>query len=56
MHPQSIPLGNGEFMEGYMAYSLEILRSEPINTFRWPLFLAVCIARDYYTLWTEDRM
>ena len=39
-----------------MAYSLEILRNEPINIFGWPLFLPVCIARDYYTLWTEDRM
>ncbi len=72
MDPQMIPLGNGEFMhiwefstyvedteefmERYMAYSLEILRSEPINIFGWPLFLPVCVARDYYTLWTEDRM
>jgi hypothetical protein len=72
MDPQTIPLGNGdfmhiwqfdtyvedtdEFMEKYMAYSLEILRNEPINIFGWPLFLPVCIARDYYTLWTQDRM
>ena len=72
MDPQTIPLGNGEFMhiwefstyvedtnefmERYMAYSLEILAKEPINIFGWPLFLPVCIARDYYTLWTQDRM
>lgn len=72
MDPQTIPLGNGEFMhiwefstyvedtnefmEKYMAYSLEILNKEPINIFGWPLFLPVCIARDYYTLWTRDRM
>ena len=72
MDPQTIPLGNGEFMhiwqfdtyvedtnqfmERYMAYSLEILTNEPINIFGWPLFLPVCIARDYYTLWTQDRM
>jgi histidinol phosphatase-like PHP family hydrolase len=72
MDPQTIPLGNGEFMhiwefstyvedtdefmEKYMAYSLEILNKEPINIFGWPLFLPVCIARDYYTLWTHDRM
>ncbi len=72
MDPQTIPLGNGEFMhiwqfdtyvedtnefmERYMAYSLEILTKEPINIFGWPLFLPVCIARDYYTLWTQDRM
>jgi histidinol phosphatase-like PHP family hydrolase len=72
MDPQTIPLPNGEFMhiwqfdtyvedtnefmERYMAYSLEILTKEPINIFGWPLFLPVCIARDYYTLWTQDRM
>ena len=72
MDPQTIPLRNGEsmhiwqfdtyvedtdeFMERYMTYSLEILNKEPINIFGWPLFLPVCIARDYYTLWTHDRM
>lgn len=72
MDPQTIPIGNGEFMriwqfdtyvedtdqfmEQYMAYALEILQKEPINIFGWPLFLPVCIARDYYTLWTDDRM
>ncbi len=72
MDPQTVPLGNGEFMhiwqfdthvedtdefmERYMAYSLEILTREPINIFGWPLFLPVCIARDYYTLWTQERM
>ncbi len=72
MDPQTIPLGNGEFMhiwqfdtyvedtnefmERYMAYSLEILTREPINIFGWPLFLPVCIARDYYTLWTHERL
>ena len=72
MDPQTVPLGNGEFMhiwqfdtyvedtnefmERYMAYSLEILTKEPIHIFGWPLFLPVCIARDYYTLWTQERM
>ncbi len=72
MDPQTIPLGNGEFMriwefstyvedtedfmQKYMAHSLEILRNEPINIFGWPLFLPVCIARDYYTLWTDERL
>lgn len=72
MDPQTIPLGNGEFqriyelqtyvedtetfMERYMEHSLNILHNEPINIFGWPLFLPVCIARDYYTLWTEERM
>lgn len=72
MDPQTIPVENGapmqiwqfdtyventeEFMERYMDYSLKILKNEPINIFAWPLFLPVCIARDYYTLWTQKRM
>ena len=72
MDPQRVPMGNGEtlfiwqfdtyvkdtneFMERYMAYTMEILNNEPISIFGWPLFLPVCIARDYYTLWTEERM
>jgi hypothetical protein len=72
MDPQTIPLGNGQyqriyeletyvedteaFMTRYMDYCLLLLRTEPINIFGWPLFLPVCIARDYYTLWTEERM
>jgi histidinol phosphatase-like PHP family hydrolase len=72
MDPQTVPQGNGKawqiwkfdtyiedtdnFMKRYMDYSLEILNNEPINIFAWPLFLPACIARDYYKLWTEDRM
>ena len=72
MDPQTIPLGNGnynriwaldshvedieEFMGQYMDYSIRILEEEPIDIFGWPLFLPVCIAREYYNLWTEERM
>jgi histidinol phosphatase-like PHP family hydrolase len=72
MDPQTIPIGNGQylriwnfdtyvedteaFMVKYMEHCLNILHNEPINIFGWPLFLPVCIARDYYTLWTKDRM
>jgi|SRR5450759_125386 len=72
MDPQNIPIGNNEFqriyewttyvddteafMKRYMDYSLKILQTEPINIFAWPLFLPVCIARDYYTIWTKERM
>ena len=72
MDPQRVPMGNGEtlsiwqfdtyvedtdeFMKRYMAYSMEVLNNEPITIFGWPLFLPVCIARDYYTLWTDERM
>ncbi len=46
-----------KFMEAYMAHILEVIEnSEPLNIFGWPLFLPVCIARDYYTLWTKERM
>ena len=46
-----------KFMEIYMAHNLEVIQNnEPLNIFGWPLFLPVCIARDYYTLWTEKRM
>jgi histidinol phosphatase-like PHP family hydrolase len=72
MDPQRVPMGNGEilkiwnfdtyiedteeFMKRYMDYSMQILENEPITIFGWPLFLPVCIARDYYSLWTEERM
>lgn len=72
MDPQSIPLPNGgyqriwelqtyvedteEFMTRYMAHCLHVLQREPIQVFGWPLFLPVCVARDYYSLWTQERM
>jgi histidinol phosphatase-like PHP family hydrolase len=72
MDPQSVPLPNGgyqriwelqtyvedtdEFMARYMAHCLRVLEREPIQVFGWPLFLPVCIARDYYSLWTQERM
>ena len=46
-----------KFMETYVAHNLEVINNpEPLNIFGWPLFLPVCIARDYYTLWTEERI
>jgi hypothetical protein len=46
-----------KFMKVYQAHILEIINNdEPLNTLGWPLFLPVCIARDYYTLWTDERM
>lgn len=72
MDPQIVPQGNGkswhiwefdtyiddteDFMKRYMDYAMEVLYNEPVSIFGWPLFLPVCIARDYYTLWTEERM
>ena len=46
-----------KFMEKYMARIMEVIQNpEPLQIFGWPLFLPICIARDYYTLWTEERM
>jgi histidinol phosphatase-like PHP family hydrolase len=46
-----------KFMDTYMSHTLEVINNnEPLTTLGWPLFLPVCIARDYYTLWTEERM
>ena len=72
MDPQKVPMGNGQewhiwkfdtyiadtsdFMKRYMDYAMEVLQNEPVTIFGWPLFLPVCIARDYYTLWTQERM
>ena len=72
MDPQMVPQGNGktwriwefdtyiddteDFMKRYMDYALQVLETEPVNIFGWPLFLPVCIAPDYYKLWTEERM
>ena len=44
-------------MGTHMTHILEVINNnEPLTIFGWPLFLPVCIARDYYTLWTEERM
>jgi hypothetical protein len=46
-----------DFMKKYMTHILKVINNEePLTTFGWPLFLPVCIARDYYTLWTDERM
>ena len=72
MDPQSISLPGGgyqriwelqtyhedtdELMARYLAHCLHVLEREPSQVFGWPLFLPVCIARDYYSLWTQERM
>lgn len=46
-----------EFMEVNMKHYQEILASqERLDIFGWPLYLPPCIARDYYRLWTNERM
>jgi hypothetical protein len=45
------------FMKSYMDRTMKVLdNDEPLTTLGWPLFLPVCIARDYYEIWTEERM
>jgi len=44
------------FMDRYVEHSLHVLRNTDIDIFGWPLFLPVCIAREYYRLWTLERM
>lgn len=72
MDPQAIPLGDGEyqliykletyvedidaFMAKYLKHTLNILHTAPMSILGWPLFLPVCIAKDYYEIWTEERM
>lgn len=43
------------FMERYLEHSLRVLNTGGIDIFAWPLFLPVCIARDYHRLWTPAR-
>jgi len=44
------------FMKRYFDFNLQILTSEPVDIFAWPTFLPTCIADEYDTLWTDERM
>ena len=45
------------FMERNMEFYLEVINNpEPLDIFGWPLYLPPSIARDYYRLWTKERM
>jgi histidinol phosphatase-like PHP family hydrolase len=44
------------FMKRYVDFNLQILSDEPIDIFAWPTFLPACIAEEYDTLWTNERM
>ncbi len=47
-----------DFMERNMEWYLKILNHEddPLDIFGWPLFLPLSIQREYYSLWTRERM
>ena len=45
-----------DFMERYVDFNIQILSTEPIDIFANPTFLPHCIADEYDTLWTEERM
>ena len=45
------------FMERNMQHYLNILTGdEPLDVFACPLFLPVCIQREYHSLWTKKRL
>jgi len=47
-----------DFMKRNMEWYLKILNNEdePLDIFGWPLFLPISIQREYYLLWTKERM
>ena len=47
-----------DFMKRNMEWYLKILNHEddPLDIFGWPLFLPLSIQREYYILWTQERM
>lgn len=46
-----------KFMNVYMKHILMVINNpEPLTIFGWPLYLPVCIAPEYYKLWTDARM
>lgn len=44
------------FMARYLDFIVQILTAEPLDIFGWPTYLPTCIAQDYDTLWTAERM
>ncbi len=47
-----------DFMERHVEWYLKILNGtdEPLDILGWPLFLPLSIQREYYNLWTQERM
>ena len=46
-----------DFMERHVKFYLEIINNpEPLTILGWPLYLPPCLGRDYYRLWTRERM
>ncbi len=46
-----------EFMKRNLEHYMTVLTNdEPLDIFGWPLFLPPSLGRDYYTLWTKERM
>jgi histidinol phosphatase-like PHP family hydrolase len=44
------------FMDRYMDFHINVLENGKSNILANPTFLPICIAPDYYKLWTEKRM
>jgi len=45
-----------DFMERYVDFNVHIISNEPIDILANPTFVPACIADEYYSLWTEERM
>ncbi|MDR0794561.1 MAG: hypothetical protein LBE79_00665 [Tannerella sp.] len=47
-----------DFMKRNVEWYLKILNNadDPLDIFSWPLFLPPSIQREYYMLWTQERM
>jgi len=45
-----------DFMDRYTDFNVEVMAREPIDIMANPLFLPRCIAEEFDTLWTEQRM
>jgi len=44
------------FMDRYMDFHMEVLENGKSNILANPTFLPICLAPEYYKLWTESRM
>ncbi len=46
----------GDFIEQYIAFHVQIMDSQPIDIMANPTFLPACLANEYESLWTDERM
>ena len=54
--PRFILNNKSTFMDRYLDFYVKVLENEKVNILANPTFLPVCLAPEYYKLWTEKRM